>query len=91
MPPPRSQQMVPGPQTWFPHWAPAKAVPIPVRPRMLPIAVAAIVLRAARREGEVAKPLVKSSKRVESMSTPSFVNGQHSGASAQHVRACATG
>src|SRR5258707_1427811 len=71
---PRLQHMSPAIQIWSPHLTPlAKAVPIPARPRMLPMVAAAIVLRAPRRECEDARALVKSSKRSGFISLSSFL------------------
>jgi hypothetical protein len=51
----------------------AKAVPMPARPRMPPMVVAAMVLRAWRREVLMARALVSSSKREGSISLLSFL------------------
>ena len=57
----------------------AKVVPMPARPRILAMVVAAMVLRAWRREVAVAKALVKSSKREGSISfLPSFLDASTS-------------
>ncbi len=52
----------PKPARW--HLGMAKTLPMPLRPRMPPTVVAAIVLRAWRREVEVARALVRSSNVV---------------------------
>src|SRR5438094_10331938 len=54
------------------HLGAPKAVPMPLRPRMPPRVVAAMVLRAWRREVEVARALVSSSNFVGSISVRSF-------------------
>ena len=59
-------------QGWPPPLHLAKAVPIPARPRILPMVVAAMVLRAWRREVGVARALVNSSKREGSISFRPF-------------------
>src|SRR5258708_14159527 len=66
----------PVPLRW--HLGLAKAVPMPARPRVLPRVVAAMVLRAWRREVEVARALVSSSKREGSISFPSFLDASKS-------------
>src|SRR5207248_4336123 len=61
----------PRPLRW--HLGAPKAVPMPLRPRILPRVVAAMVLRAWRREVAVARALVTSSNVVGSISVRSFL------------------
>ena len=70
----------PRPARW--HLGAPKAVPIPLSPRMPPRVVAAMVLRAWRREVLVARTLVRSSNLVGSIAVYSFHRERvvHSGA-----------